>query len=368
MGAPPPKGKSRRSRPPPSSQNETEAAESPAATSEAERPSTRTRKILSWVADHVAATVIGLLITAGVAAGGTVLFSKGEVGTQLDNLRGSFADQGLSVRYYKKVAMHPGAPSDVFVLSPPTKTVKPDQLRIYDEVDGSLQERFSLDPTEISQPVGTPGESGDTTLAPGFEVDDVTDVNGDGQNELIGSYIAGVGVAIRVPVVVGWSSAQHDYQVAPLLRQSAFEPPYPPRRIDPARQANYEQPFVFRGVGSSPMRAWAAETIVIAKAARGRGATLVAAVPGPKFPEIQIAYWALSAPPPLFSEKPLVSMCVQGPGGSTRFISRKAKSLNPKDLLTATYRKSVRLDARSRAGGGGVFLGAVIGGSCLVGE
>jgi hypothetical protein len=242
-------------------------------------------------------------------------------------------------------------------------------VRIYDDIDGSLQLKFALDPSDVSQAVGTPGQSGSRTLSSGFEVVDVVDLNGDGPNEVVGAYTGGVTAQFAAPIVIGWNPARDEYQSAALLRQSAFDPPLPPRPVERAQQANYDVPFTVRGSGS-PIRAWAARAFVIAANPfdQGRSSVLIAAVPAPTFGALQIGYWPVGARP-LFNEKPLTPWCIGGARGSTRFISRRPTRADPESLLASTFHKSVRRNRlrRNRGSLTGV-LGVVVNGDCIVAE
>ena len=84
--------------------------------------------------------------------------------------------------------------------------------RIYDEVDGSLELQLTYRP-EVTQIPPT-----ETPIATAFRLDTIADIDGDGQDEVLGSYEANLtGTEYqRVPVLIARESGE-GYLVTPLL-------------------------------------------------------------------------------------------------------------------------------------------------------
>jgi hypothetical protein len=181
---------------------------------ESESDISRRRGVLKWIGEHIAGSILGLLVTLAVTGGIAWFFAKGSPGKQVDELVASFESEGYTVER-READLHAGAHSYVFVLarpaSPDTDLAKTavNQIRIYDDEDGSLEERFSFQP-------GNAQLAGAGYPLTDFIISSEEDLDADGQAELVGAYRAPGPQGVMVPVAIAWDPAG-GYQINPLL-------------------------------------------------------------------------------------------------------------------------------------------------------
>ena len=214
------------------------------------------RKLIGWVTDHVAGTLVGLLVTALATAGVAYVVGRDQsTGQKIDQIFASLEEEGLEVREKRKVQLHAGATSYLFAVGRKGR-FEPDELRIYDDEGGSLKESFSFAPTIESRDPSVSAVPAD------FTVLRVADLREDGRPELLGSYdsISPLG-KVRLPVSIVWHPAQGKYELAPLL-------PEPPRATGSSANladtplAPFESPYVVSS-GDGAFTAWAAESLTL---------------------------------------------------------------------------------------------------------
>jgi hypothetical protein len=180
------------------------------------------RRVGGFLFENVFRTALTALVGIGVAAGVVYLTRDEPVGDQVDEVRAELRGQGMEVEY-RELSLGQGGPSHLFVAkSPPDRTgevpPKADEVRIYDERGGSLEETLSYRPVirfsgANQRPVGA-----------AFVLRTVRDIDGDGQKEVLGSYETNAAGSEfqRLPVLVSRRSADADYEVSPLLGVAAL--------------------------------------------------------------------------------------------------------------------------------------------------
>ena len=175
------------------------------------------RRAGSFLFQNVFRTALTALVGIGVAAGVVYLTRDEPVGDQVDEVRAELRGQGKEVEY-RELQLGQSGPSHLFVVTTPSDRTgevapKADEVRIYDERGGSLEQTLSYRPVMrfagVNQrPVGA-----------AFELLTVRDIDGDGQKELLASYETNAAGSEfqRLPVLVSRRSADADYDVSPLL-------------------------------------------------------------------------------------------------------------------------------------------------------
>jgi hypothetical protein len=317
------------------------------------RDGSRRTKLLGWVADHVAATLVGLLVTAAVAGGVTWVVGKDRTtGQQIDQVRATLEKGGLEVRAFQQISLHAGATSYLFAVGKQDGS-EPDEIRIYDQEGNSFHEKFSFAPAIKSQ-------NSEVEAVPfEFNVLSVTDPDGDGQNELLGSYdIVAPRGPVRLPVTIVWNPAESDYRLTPLL----LEPPKPKGGSGTlTREAitPFESPYVVNAQAES-FKAWAAESLVLLRKKPfgflPGGLFLGTGYPAPEQQlelartgkRLQIGYWGVS--PTSHKESPSANRLCWNVSGE-RFLPEEVRS--GEDLEAAIKRGwnyLIEADERSRRG------------------
>ena len=183
-------------------------------------------RALHWVRAHavriaLALVAVGVIVAVAIiAAGGGSSGGDAPIAEQVDEIRAGLQEEGFEVGY-SKLELHQGAPSHLFIatkLDQGGGRASSDEVRIYDDVDGALEPQLTYRP-EVTQ--SSPPE---VLIATAFQVRTVTDIDGDGQSEILGSYetnLAGEEYQ-RVPVLIARESGE-GYLVTPLLTVSSFE-------------------------------------------------------------------------------------------------------------------------------------------------
>ena len=167
--------------------------------------------------------VVAVIVAVAIIASGGVFddSSGGKTAAeQVDEIRATLQAEGFKVEY-REVDLHQGAPSHLFIaanLDGRGARTASDEVRIYDEVDGSLELALTYRP-EVTQIPPT-----ETPIATAFRLDEIADIDGDGQDEIFGSYEANLAGAEyqRVPVVIARESGE-GYLVTPLLPAASLE-------------------------------------------------------------------------------------------------------------------------------------------------
>ena len=199
----------------------------------AERYDTGWSRVLTWVRAGAARTALiaGLavvIIAAAILAITTDVFDDssggGSIGEQVDGIRADLQADGFEVGY-RELDLHPGPPSHLFIASKfnaQDVRATSDEVRIYDQVDRSLELQLAYRPEvrEAAQNGSGPGPS----LNAAFQVRTVTDIDGDGQDEILGVYETNqAGEEFqRVPVLIARESGE-GYLVTPILAVASFD-------------------------------------------------------------------------------------------------------------------------------------------------
>ena len=174
-------------------------------------------------------------------------------GQTIENVRKEIAESGHVIADSHKIQMHNAADASYFfVVSPSDKPLvqdpgegESDQIRIYDLIDAEPVLQLSFRPG-FSKQGGAPVT---------FRFDRSWDVNGDGLQEVFGSFItadAAEGDLWLNPVVITWDPAAGDagrYVIIPILNGP---PQLPPVGMD-ARSglwASYQEPVVLADSGT----------------------------------------------------------------------------------------------------------------------
>jgi hypothetical protein len=175
------------------------------------------RRVGGFLFENVFRTALTALVGIGVAAGVVYLTRDEPIGQQVDEVRADLRGQGMEVEY-RELRLGQSGPSHLFVAtSPPDRTgeVPPeaDEVRIYDERGGSLEETLSY------RPVVRFAGANQRPVGAAFELLTVRDIDGDGQREVLGSYETNAAGSEfqRAPVLISRRSADADYEVSPLL-------------------------------------------------------------------------------------------------------------------------------------------------------
>jgi hypothetical protein len=158
-----------------------------------------------------AAACAGVALAATCAIWATSGFSTPQqpsLGTQVDRIRADLRAGGAKV-VYRRLRLHQGAASHVFVTSAPGRS---DEVRVYDAVDGTLRRRLAFRP-EIRFP------ESERTSPTRFVIRTVRDLDGDGQREILAHWEANLAGEEfqRAPVLLSRSSKSGRYAVRPLL-------------------------------------------------------------------------------------------------------------------------------------------------------
>jgi hypothetical protein len=186
-------------------------------------PETSTRKPLParaarWLGEHVGGALVATFVSLAVGAGAAWLFTRGEsVSEQVDDVRAGLQAEGFEVEY-QELELHQGGPSHMFVASRPAEPAVSDEVRIYDEVDGSLELELEY------LPEFTFTDTPDQPQGAAFQSREVADIDRDGQSEILGSYetnLAGEEYQ-RVPVLIV-RRGEGGYEATPLLDTASFD-------------------------------------------------------------------------------------------------------------------------------------------------
>jgi hypothetical protein len=298
----------------------------------AERYDTGWSRVLTWVRERMARTALiaGLavgIIVAAILAITTDVFDGssggGSIGEQVDGIRAELQADGFEVRY-RELELHPGPPSHLFIASKLTAQdarATSDEVRIYDPVDRSLELQLTYRPEvrELGSNAATPNAS----LAAAFQPRTVADIDGDGQDEILGVYEANqAGEEFqRVPVLIARETGE-GYRVTPMLALASFDrgvtAGLPAFEFGPAGGQVAPTLWVSdlaldtRARFSTELTTLA--TVVVGAAAKGSGLSLEVAArapgaPGP-FPRT-IRFWGIEMDGSTPSVTPL---CVRGAG------------------------------------------------------
>jgi hypothetical protein len=335
----------------------------------------RRTKLLGWITDHVAGTLVGLLVTAAIAAGTAWFIGQDPTtGQQIDQVRSTLEKGGLEVRAFQKLSLHAGAMSYLFAIGE-QDGFEPDEIRIYDQEGGSFHEGFSFVPAIKSQ------NSEVKTVPSDFNVLSVTDPDGDGQNELLGSYdITAPRGVVRLPVTIIWSPAESEYRLAPLLS----EPPNPKvggGTLTGEAITPFESPYVIN-VQTESLKAWAAESLVLLRKKplgfSSGGLFLGTGYPAPEQQDqlstgqrLQISYWGVSSPH--HEESPSANRLCWNVSGK-RFLPEEVRgNENLEAAIKRGWNHLIEADERSRRGEVSPDEALYIGGfgpngECFLGE
>ena len=166
------------------------------------------------------AALAGALLAVGLTSG-FLTHVPPPIGKQIDRIRSAAERAGRPVARTLTGDLHGfDQTSYVFVLRSPTSGS--DELRVYDDVDGTLRRRLDFRPK-------SGGRSGSSTfVAPkiqqtqaalDYALEDlqVVDVNGDGHGELVADYSLPSYIGVRLPILVEWNDAAQRYDLFPLL-------------------------------------------------------------------------------------------------------------------------------------------------------
>jgi hypothetical protein len=211
----------------------------------------RGRRALAWLGEHVAGAVVGTIVSLGIGAGVAWIATRDEDGAsvadQIDDVRASLSGARLVPRH-RELRLHEGGPSHLFVANTPA-TGATREIRIYDEVDGSLEERLSLRPRVREAP-----------RAFSFHTERVADLNGDGQREIVASYEhnpAGVEY-VRIPLLIARDSGSGAYRTAAILA---------PERVTAADRRTIQRSFPVATVEglrkSAPSTTWMVADFIV---------------------------------------------------------------------------------------------------------
>ena len=164
-------------------------------------------RALAWLGEHVAGAVVGTIVSLAIAAGIAWLATgddEGSVGEQVDDVRATLTEARLVPRH-RVLRLHEGGLSHLFIADTAAGNATR-EIRIYDEVDGSLEEGLSLRPRIREAP-----------RAFTFRIVRIADLNGDGPKEIVGSYEhnpAGVEY-VRMPLLIARDGSV--YRARPIL-------------------------------------------------------------------------------------------------------------------------------------------------------
>lgn len=339
-----------------------------------EKPKSKAARMLSWMGEHVAGTVLGFLVTAALTAGVVWVTGKEKTeGQRIDQVRKEITDGGLEIRHFQKVSLHAGATSYLLTVGKPGE-FEPDEIRIYDAEGESFEQRFSFDPEIRSQ------NSNVVVRPETFEVLTEHDVDGDGQPELIGSYSLESATAfLMMPVSIVWDSAQRQYQLQPLLSEN----PRPLPGEGSAAQEDlepFESAFTVTPKEGEQFQTWAAESVAPLKQplyyAREEPLYLGASFPSPAqdFGEslagkkLQIAYWAIAIRPPEASPH-AARLCWNN---DLRLLEAEVESGEREaETIARSWAELARGDELARRGegtGDPIYVGFVLDEDCILGE
>jgi hypothetical protein len=339
-----------------------------------QKPKSRGARVLGWMGEHVAGTVLGFAVTAALTAGVVWVTGKDKTeGQRIDQVREEIVDGGLEIRHFQEVSLHAGATSYLLTVGKPGQ-LEPDEIRIYDAEGSSLKRRLSFDPEIRSQ-------DEDVVVQPDtFEVLSVHDVDADGQPELIGSYKLESAITfLEVPITIVWDPTQHQYLLRPLL----VENPRPQPGEDAAAREDlepYESAFTFTTAEGESFEAWATESVAPLETplyfAREEPLYLGGSYPFPtqEFGQavagkkLQIAFWAIAIDPPEASPK-ATRLCLDD---DVRLIEAEVgRGEREEDAISRTWDDLVRSDELARRGeadGDATYIGFVIDEDCVLGE
>jgi hypothetical protein len=170
-----------------------------------------------------ATIALAALLGVVVLAGGFSTHPPPPIGAQLDAIRAQVARSGAAAVFEQSARFHgTGHTSHVFTVRPPEGNGS-DELRIYDEVNGRLRERFSFRPRthgEGGSDLGVPASVQEHDAPIDYELEDptVADLNADGDAELTADYfLPNSGIRVRLPIVVVWDDRAQRYVLSPLL-------------------------------------------------------------------------------------------------------------------------------------------------------
>ncbi len=219
-----------------------------------QEPGSPGRRVGAFLWNNVGKVALGALIVAGVGAG-IAYFTRDEpIGQQVDEVRADLRGQRKEVEY-RELRLGQSGPSHLFVAaSAPDRTgevaPKADEVRIYDEREGSLEETLAYRP--VVRFVG----SDQRPVGASFELLTVRDIDGDGQKEMLGSYETNAAGSEfqRAPVLISRRSADADYEVSALLDVASL-----PREAT-AGLTLFR--FSLPGGGSGARAAWVADFIL----------------------------------------------------------------------------------------------------------
>ena len=97
---------------------------------------------------------------------------------------------------------------------------RPDELRIYDEDNGVLEERLRFRPSvELLKPQSL------RRVNPGlqFDIERIVDIDGNGSREIIGAFsLRAMGPYEPRPVVIKWEPGREEYSIIPVLNAASF--------------------------------------------------------------------------------------------------------------------------------------------------
>ena len=340
-----------------------------------EKPKSKRGRALGWMGEHVAGTVLGFVVTAALTAGVVWVTGKDKTeGQQIDQVRQEITKSGLDIRHFQEIALHAGATSYLLTVGRPGE-FEPDEIRIYDAEGESLEQRFSFDPEIRSQ-------NDDVVVSPEtFEVLGESDVDGDGQPELIGSYtLVSATAFLRIPVSIVWDPSQRRYLLRPLI---AEDPHLQTGEDRTAREdlEPFESPFVVTTEDGERFEAWAAESVALLEQplfyARGNPLYLGGSYPFPSEQygqslvgkKLQVAYWGVGIEPPEASPD-AARLCWNN---DLRLAAAEVGSgESEEDAISRTWSDLVRGDELSRrgevSGNDTISVGFVLSGDCILGE
>jgi hypothetical protein len=165
--------------------------------------------------------VIGAAVTAALAAWivPAIFGSSQSVEEQIAALRHAATREGLYPVLGREVDLGSGDPSYVMVLraqstaqSPATASVS-DVIRVYDIHEKRLRRAYEYQPLAFNdgfERFGFPYL---------YKVQEITDVDGNGRPEIIGSFSvqSGTGLHTPIPTVLSWDELTQQFVLAPLL-------------------------------------------------------------------------------------------------------------------------------------------------------
>jgi hypothetical protein len=339
-----------------------------------EKPKAKAARVLGWMGEHVAGTVLGFAVTAALTAGVVWVSGKDKTeGQQIDQIRNEITSGGLEIRHFQQVSLHAGASSYLLTVGKPGE-FEPDEIRIYDAEGESFEQRFTFDP-EIKSTDSEVIFSPDT-----FEVLTEHDIDGDGQSELIGSYSLESATAfLMMPLSITWDTGMRQYQLHPLLT----EDPQPALGETPAAREDlepFESALEVTTKEGDRFEAWAAEWVTPLELplyfARGEPLYLGASFPfpGKAYSEslvgkkLQTAYWSIATEPSQTSPH-TTRLCWNN---DLRLLEAEVKSgARETDTIARAWTELVRDDELARRGEGvgeSIYVGFVIDKNCVLGE